>query len=55
MKTLYLSKEELRSIRGGAEPNEGFPCTVVEKDGTVKIKIAISVDDCLDYGGIPHS
>ena len=52
MKTLALSKEELRSIRGGDGSNEGFPCKVIDEKGNEKITIATTVKDCLDFGGI---
>ena len=45
MKTTLLSKEELRSICGGKATNllsQGFPCRVVEADGTVREMLVIS-------------
>ncbi len=57
MKT-KLSKEELRSIVGGKDVtsnnsvvSQGFPCRVVEKDGTVRETITESVQECLDFAG----
>lgn len=53
MKTTLLSKEELRSIFGGAEVAvQGFPCRVVEKDGTVRETITSTVEECLEFGGM---
>lgn len=59
MKTTVLSKDELRSILGGKAANgnntaaaQGFPCRVVEKDGSVRIKIVTTVQDCLEFGGM---
>lgn len=53
MKTTLLSKEELRSILGGAEAAvQGFPCRVVEKDGTVRETITSTVEECLEFGGV---
>ncbi len=57
MKSKLLSKEELRSILGGASNSstviatEGFPCRVVEKDGTVRVTIVKSVEECLAFAG----
>lgn len=58
METKLLSKEELRSIRGGkvATSNndttiQGFPCRVVEKNGDVHIKITSTIEECLEFGG----
>ncbi len=59
MKTTLLSKEELRSILGGKAANgnnavaaQGFPCRVVEKDGTVREIITETVQDCLEFAGM---
>lgn len=58
METKLLSKEELRSIRGGkvATSNnnaevQGFPCRVVEKNGDEHIKITSTIEECLELGG----
>ncbi|MDE6442949.1 MAG: hypothetical protein K2K64_00805 [Muribaculaceae bacterium] len=59
MKTTVLSKDELRSILGGKTANgnspvttQGFPCRVVERDGTVREIIVETVEDCLEFGGM---
>lgn len=53
MKTTLLSKEELRSILGGVEVAvQGFPCRVVEKDGTVRETITSTIEECLEFGGM---
>lgn len=59
MKTTVLSKEELRSILGGKAANgnsaattQGFPCRVVEKDGSVRETIATTVEECLEFAGM---
>lgn len=56
MKTKLLSKEELRSICGGKATNaastQGFPCRVVEKDGSVRETITETVEDCLAFAGM---
>ncbi len=53
MKTTLLSKEELRSILGGAEVAvQGFPCRVVEKDGTVRETITSTIEECLEFSGM---
>lgn len=59
MKTKLLLKEELRSILGGKVANdntaaaaEGFPCRVVDKDGTVRETITSTVQECLDFAGM---
>ncbi|MBD5237204.1 MAG: hypothetical protein HDS62_06690 [Bacteroidales bacterium] len=45
MKTLDLSKKELRSIRGGAEPNEGFPCKVINENGDESlVELIVNLD-----------
>lgn len=52
MKTTTLSKKELRSILGGKRAAEqGFPCRVVDKDGTVREKVVSSVEECLEFAG----
>lgn len=59
MKTTVLSKDELRSILGGKAANgnntvaaQGFPCRVVEKDGTVRETITSTVEECLEFAGM---
>ncbi len=59
MKTTSLSKEELRSILGGKAANgnaavaaQGFPCRVVEKDGTVRETITSTIEECLEFAGM---
>lgn len=59
MKTTLLSKEELCSILGGkatsgnnAVAEQGFPCRVVEKDGTVRETITSTVEECLEFAGM---
>lgn len=54
MKTTLLSKEELRSICGGKATNllsQGFPCRVVEADGTVRETITSTIEECLEFAG----
>lgn len=52
MKTKLLSKEELRSIRGGkTATTPGFPCRVVDENGDEHIKITSTIEECLKFGG----
>lgn len=52
MKTTKLSKNELRSILGGKRAAaQGFPCRVVDKDGSVREKEVSSIEECLDFAG----
>lgn len=55
MKKTILTKDELRAIRGGksaaaSEPaaTQGFPCRVVESDGSEKTVMVETIQECLD-------
>lgn len=47
-----LSKNDMRHIQGGAEKKQGFPCRVVEADGTVRETIVNSIEECKEFAGI---
>lgn len=54
MKKSILTKDELRIIRGGKSATasevaaQGFPCRVVESDGSEKIVMVETIQECLD-------
>lgn len=54
---VLLQNEDLRKILGGAavQAAAGFPCTVVEPDGTTRTKEVSSIQECLDYAGVSKS
>lgn len=50
MRMTTLTKEELCSLNGGktAPTAQGFPCRVVESDGSETVVIVQTIQECLD-------